>query len=99
MDMVRRGYRTDFGPDMVAQFAVQLFIGYDIGIQCDVAVNSLSLNIMRKPDDRRLGHQIVQYQRAFHFGGAHSVTRHIDDIIDTARYPVIIILVTAAASS
>src|SRR3546814_8009114 len=52
------------------------------GVQGDIGIDALPLDVVRKADDRRLGHQIVQHQRAFNLGGAHAVPRHVDDVID-----------------
>ena len=95
--MVGAGNRADFGADMAAQNQGKIVAWLDPCVQCDIAINALSLNIVRKTDDGGFGNQVVQHQRAFHLCGAHAVTRYVDNIIDAARDPVIIITVAAAS--
>ncbi len=50
---------------------------------------------MRIPNNRRLSDLRMCHQRAFDFGGAHTVPRDVDHVIDTTGNPVIAVFVTA----
>mmetsp|Transcript_11019 Transcript_11019/g.14093 ORF Transcript_11019/g.14093 Transcript_11019/m.14093 type:complete len:565 (+) Transcript_11019:300-1994(+) len=52
---------------------------------------------MRVADHSGLGDSGVGHQRAFDFGGAHAVARHVDHIVHTAGDPVVAIRVTLTA--
>src|SRR3546814_9083240 len=49
--------------------------------------------LSRSAHHRRLGHRLVQHQRAFDLRRAHVVARHVDDVIDAAGDPIIAVLV------
>src|SRR3546814_4401860 len=78
-----------FGGDLVARL--------DPGVERDVGVDALTLDIVREADDRGLGDILVQYQRAFDFGGAHAVARDVDDVVDAPGDPPIAFGIAAAA--
>jgi hypothetical protein len=52
---------------------------------------------MRSPDDCGLGDEWVGNQRAFDLGSADAVPGHIDDVVDPAGDPVIVVSIPAAA--
>ena len=52
---------------------------------------------MREADDSGLSDFIVQNQRAFDLSRAHAVTRYVDDVIDAASDPPVIVRVAPAA--
>src|SRR5690606_30954543 len=49
--------------------------------------------------DRRLGHVIVQDERALDLSRAHAVARDVDDIVDPSSDPVIVRVAAAAVTS
>ena len=83
--------------DPGVDLGLQRVIARITGIQRDKGVDRLALDVVRNGDDRGLGDERVGDQCAFDLGGADAVARHIDDVVDAAGDPVIIILVAAAA--
>ena len=69
----------------------------DPGVQGDIGVDALALDVVGETDDGGLGHVVVQDQGALDLGGAHAVARDVDDVVDPAGDPVIAVLVAAAA--
>src|SRR5690606_28971747 len=97
VDEVRRCDGADFGADMRPQFRLQRRAAVHAGNQGDVAVNPLTLDIVRIADHGGLGDEIVAYQRAFDLGRAHAVAGDVDDIVHPSGDPVIAVRVAAAA--
>src|SRR3546814_15076041 len=62
-----------------------------------IGVNALTLDVVRETDDRGLGDQIVEDERAFDLGGAHAVARDVDDIVDAAGDAPIAVGIAAAS--
>src|SRR5690606_29814631 len=67
------------------------------GVERDIGVDALALDVVGETDDRRLGDEVVQDERAFDLGGAHAVARNVDDVVDAAGDPPIAGGVAAAA--
>ena len=68
-------------------FNASLFV--DPRLQRDKGIDSLSLDLMRISDDRRLGDRRVRHQGALDLGGSDPVTGDIDDVVDSAHEPVV----------
>src|SRR5205085_7447575 len=67
------------------------------GVQGDVGVDPLSLDVVRIADDGGFGDLGVGDQRALDLGGAHAVAGDVDDVVDAAGDPVIAVLVAPGA--
>src|SRR3546814_5099754 len=92
-----RSTRTDTLFPYTTLFRSDLVVRLDPGVQCDVGVDALTLDIVREADDRGLGDILVQHERAFDFGGAHAVARDVDDVVDAPGDPPIAFGIAAAA--
>ena len=67
------------------------------GIESDVAVDALALDVVGIADDRRFRDLWMSDKRALDLGGAKTVAGDIDDIVDAAGNPIIAVFVAAAA--
>ena len=92
-----RGDRADLLADPGDQFLAQRFGRLDAGLQRDVGIDALALDVVREADHGRLGDFGVRDQRAFDLGGAHAVAGDVDHVIDPAGDPVIAVGVAARA--
>src|SRR5660397_162537 len=97
LDEVRSRNGSDLLADMLDQLIPQRFSGLHPGIQGDVSVNALTLDLMREADYGRFGHGVVTDQSGLHLCGAHTVPGDVDHIIHTACDPVVAVLVPHAA--
>ena len=97
LDGVGRGDRADLLAHPCHQFLAQFLAGIEPGIQGDVGVDALALDVVREADNGRLGDQLVRHQRALDFGGSDAMARDVDHVIDAAGDPVVAVLVAAAA--
>ncbi len=52
---------------------------------------------MGETDDGGFGHVLMRHERAFDFGGAETVARHINHIVDAAGDPIVAVLVAATS--
>ena len=57
----------------------------------------LPLQLVRAPDDRRLGHLRMIDQRALHFHRADAVSRHVNHVVHTAEHPEVAVFVALRA--
>ena len=70
---------------------------FDAGHQGDIGVDALSLDVVRKANDRGFRHLLMRNERAFDLGRPHPVARHIDHVVDAAGDPIISIRIATTA--
>ena len=77
------------GPISVAHVTAQdrhgVVAGLGAGLEDDVGVDALTLDVVREADDRGLGDQRVRYERGLDLGGTHAVTGDVDDVVDATH--------------
>lgn len=68
---------------------------------CNKTISSIAVeptfDVMREAHDRGLSYSTMRDKCRFYLGGTDAMTRRTDDIINTARDPVITIAVTAGS--
>ena len=79
------------------QLLAQLLGRLLAGLQRDVGVDALALDVVREADDRRLGDLRVGDQGALDLGRAQAVAGDVEHVVDAAGDPVVAVLVAAAA--
>src|SRR5690606_8401588 len=87
----------DFLAYPVLQFLAQLLGGFLTGVQGDVNVNALTLDVVRHTDNGRLGHFRVRDHGALHFGGTHAVTGNVEHVIHTAGDPPVAVFIATGS--
>ena len=73
MDDIRRCDRADFAADPFDEISTHVGGFFFVRVQCDIGINSLALDIVRKADNCSLGNFGMCDERAFDLGGAHAV--------------------------
>ena len=73
MDEVGRGDRADLLADPPDELLAQRLARLLAGIQRDIGIDALALEVMRISDDRGLGDLGVGDERALDLGGAEAV--------------------------
>src|SRR5690606_7934368 len=94
---VRGGDGADLFADVLHENLLQ-FVGVDlVGLERDVGVDALALDLVGEADHGGLGDGRVRDEGAFDLGGAHAVAGDIDHVIHAAGDPVVAVLVAPAA--
>ena len=86
-----------FVADMGDEFLAQRIRALHAVHQRDVAIDALSLDVVRVADDGRLRHLVVGDERRFHLPPCPSVARHVDDVVHPAGDPVIAVGIAAGS--
>src|SRR5262249_15628688 len=97
LDQIGAGDRADLLAHPLHQLLAQGLARLGPGLERDVGIDSLALDVVRIAHDgglRRLG---VGDERALDLGGAHAVAGNVDHVVDPAGDPVIAVLVAPAA--
>ncbi len=97
MNHVRLGNRTYLLAHHLDEVALELIRRVDSFLERHVAIDALAFDVMRIADDGCFRHVVMQDERALNFSGTHPVPRHVQDIIDAARDPVVPILIAATS--
>ena len=92
LDDVGRGDRPDLLAHPGDQLLAQLVGRVLAGLERDVGVDALALDVVREADDGGLGHLQVGDQGAFDLGGADAMARDVDHVVDPAGDPVVAVL-------
>ena len=95
LDHIRRGDRADFLAHPVLQFQAQLLAGLDTGVEGDIHIDALPLDVVRHTHHRGLGHFRMRHHGTFDLGSTHAVTGHVQHVIHATGDPVVAILVAA----
>jgi hypothetical protein len=59
-----------------------------VGLHSDESDDGLTSELVGDTDDGSLGDTVVEDEGGFDFGGRETVTRDVDDVVDTAADPV-----------
>ena len=94
MDDVRSSDGADFLAHPVLHFLVQFGGRYFTGVEGDIGIDALALDVVRHTNHRRFGDFRVRHQCRFNFGGAHAVAGYVKHVIHPAGDPVIAVFVT-----
>ena len=90
-DLARLGDRADLLGHVVAQRLDRLLaLGLVVGgaaAQDDERDDALAGGLVRRADDRGLGHRRVADQRGLHLGGRDAVPGDVHDVVDAAEQP------------
>gem|GEM_PF-4032660 len=97
LDLVRCCHRADLIAHMLDEFGAQRFVAGLARHQRHIAIDALSLDMVRIADHGRLRNGAVGDERRFHLCGSKTVAGHVQHVIDAAGDPVIAILVAPAA--
>jgi len=81
--------RTNTFPYLQNECFLKFIINFIAILDCDESVNSLAGEFVIDTDDSGFGYGVVFDESGFNFGGRETVTRDIDDVVDTASDPVI----------
>ena len=65
--------------------------------QRDVRIDALTLDVVRTADGRGFRDLGMRHQRAFDFGGAESMARDVEHVVDATRDPVVAVFVAPRA--
>src|SRR5438270_2879096 len=84
-------------PDFLDELLAEIVAAFFASVQGDEGVNRLALDVVRVCDDRGLRDFRVGDERAFDLGGADTMTRDVDHVVDAAGDPIITVLVAPAA--
>ena len=89
------------GADLLAhllhQILAQRLARLDALLERHVAVDALTLDVVRIADHRGLGHRRMGDQRALHLGRAQAMAADVQHVVDPAGDPVVAVLVAARA--
>nr|GEY12335.1 hypothetical protein [Tanacetum cinerariifolium] len=94
---IRRSNWTDFLAHPVAQLDTQRLVRHFPAIERDVNVDALPFQIVRHAHYRRFGNLRVSNHGTFDLGGAHTVTGHVEHVVDATGDPVITIFIATGA--
>ena len=96
LDEIGRGDRTDLLSHPQHELLAQRVVRRLAGVQRHKGVDALALEVVRIADDRCLSDLGVGDQCALNLGGAETMARNVNDVVDTAGDPVIAVLRRAA---
>lgn len=82
---------------MKNEILLKLVINLVSVLDSDESVNSLASELVVDADDGSFGDSMVLDESGFDFGGGETMTRDVNDIIDTAADPVVTLVVTSSS--
>ncbi len=68
-------------------------LGLDVGLEDDVGVDALALDVVREADNRGLRDERVRDECRLDLGGTQAVTGDVDDVVDAAHEPVVAVFI------
>lgn len=91
---------TDSLPDLEDELLQQcrLFtaVKLEIRLECYVGDDGLSGELVGHANDGSLGNAVVLNQCRLNLSGRETVTRDVDDVVDTSSDPVVAIVITSS---
>ena len=87
--MIGFGDRADFRSNHCDQFRFQFFRRFDPDVQSNIRVYALAFDVMRVSDHGGFSHVLMQHKRAFNLGRSQTVSRNVQHIVDSPRYPIV----------
>ncbi len=97
LDGVRGGEWPDLGAHPFDELGAQRVAWRAVGLQGDIGVDTLALDVVRESDHRGLGHPLMAHQGALDLRRAQPMAGDIDDVVHPAGDPVVPVLVAPAA--
>ena len=97
MDDIGRGDGPDALPYVHEQAVAQVGVDDRSLFDGDVGIDALALHRLRVPYDGCFCDLRVRDERAFNFGRADAVARHVHHVVDATRDPEVAILVSIGA--
>ena len=97
LDDIRGGNRTDYLAHQFDNFGLQFITRLCVGVEGDIGINPLPLDVVGKADNRGFGDMRVLVDRAFNLGGAKAVAGYVQNVVHTPCNPVITVIIPAAA--
>ena len=67
--------------------------------ECDIGIDTLTLNVMGIADNGSLRNSIMEHQRTFYFRRSQSVAGYVNDIVHPACYPIVSVSISSGAVS
>lgn len=89
--------RSDTLPDLQDEILAKLVVDLVAILDRDKGVDSLTSKFIGHTDDGGFSDCGVLNEGSLDFSGGQTVTRHVDDVVDTAADPVVTLVVTGCS--